>query len=284
MTLYKGNAKIQDTGSYGVFKGSQPIGAIYKGNDKLYMFHRVINFYPQQSFQEYKVPVYVTKIQVDCVAASGHNQRGGNTFGGKGGRVQCYLNVTGGQTLYLWVPENPTGQTYSETLMYNAADIRTNNDGLLNNTSLQSRLIVAGGGGETYYGTNQVGAGGDGGGETADNGGSVTLGGGGKGGTQSAGGAGGSKGSGTGGGSGHQGSFGLGGTSWAGNVWRGVGGSGWYGGGSGGASTYYQDGQGGGGGGSSYINTNLCSQIPNIEIHTKGYNEGAGYITITEIE
>lgn len=278
MTLYKGNAKIRDTGSYGVFKGSQPIGAIFKGSQKVYLFQRQLTYNASGSFQTYTVPSYVTKIRVDCVASSGHNQGGG--YGGKGGRVQCDLNVTAGQTLYLWVPQNPTGQTYSQNLAYNAADIRTNNAGVLNSTSLNSRIIVAGGGGETWSGTTQVGAGGNGGGTTGARGGSVQYGEGGYGGTQSAGGAGGGRGGGLPGGDGLQGSFGLGGASWTGSTsWRGIGGAGWYGGGSGGASSYYGDGQGGGGGGSSYTNSNLCSNVT----HTQGYHNGAGYITITEI-
>lgn len=275
MSLYKGSQKIQDTGSYGIYKGSQPIGAIYKGSQKVYLFHRQITFNPSASFQKYTVPNYVNKLHVDCVAASGHNNGGG--FGGKGGRVQCDLTVSPNQVLYLWVPQNPTGQAYSNTLAYNAADIRTNNAGVLDNTSLQSRLIVAGGGGETYPNTSEWGAGGAGGGLTGADGGSVGFGGGGKGGTQTVGGAGGDKGGGLPGGYGRQGSFGLGGASWA-SGWRGIGGAGWYGGGSGGASTYYGDGQGGGGGGSSYTSS-ACSNV----IHTQGFQNGAGYIIITEI-
>lgn len=277
MTLYKGNTKIKDSGSYGVYHGSDPIAAIYHGSDKVYMFQRVLTFNAQQYFQSYVVPSWVNKIHVDCVAASGHNQQGASYYGGKGGRVQCDLAVTGGQTLYLWVPQNPSGQTHSQTLAYNAADIRTNNAGLLNNTSLQSRIIVAGGGGETYYGTSYWGTGGNGGGLTGQNGGSNTYGDGGGGGTQTAGGYGGGRGGGLPGGDGLQGSFGLGGASWQGG-WRGIGGAGWYGGGSGGASAYFGDGQGGGGGGSSYTNGS-CSNV----VHTQGYRNGAGYITITEI-
>lgn len=38
MTLYKGNTKIKDTGSYGIYKGSQPIKQIYKGSELVYQF------------------------------------------------------------------------------------------------------------------------------------------------------------------------------------------------------------------------------------------------------
>lgn len=37
MTLYKGSQQIRDTGAYGVYKGSQPIDAIYKGSQLVYL-------------------------------------------------------------------------------------------------------------------------------------------------------------------------------------------------------------------------------------------------------
>jgi hypothetical protein len=44
MTLYKGSQKIKDTNSYGVYKGSTPIGAIYKGSQKVYIFKRTLSW------------------------------------------------------------------------------------------------------------------------------------------------------------------------------------------------------------------------------------------------
>lgn len=38
MTLYKGNKKIQDVGTYGVYHGSTPIGEIYKGSELVYQW------------------------------------------------------------------------------------------------------------------------------------------------------------------------------------------------------------------------------------------------------
>lgn len=38
MTLYKGNTKIRDRSSFGVYKGSQPIKQIYHGSTKVYQF------------------------------------------------------------------------------------------------------------------------------------------------------------------------------------------------------------------------------------------------------
>ena len=263
--IYKGNTKIRDTGSYGVYHGSDPIAAIYKGSEKVYLFQDVHTWQAGTTLAEYKVPSYVSKLHVDCVASKGYD---GNATAGKGGRVQCDINVTGGQTLYITVGVAPT----SIGATYNASDIRTNSTGVLDNTSLQSRLIVAGGGGSSST-NNTSGGGGNGGGIVGQAGVSVSGGGGGGGGTQTEGGAGGTYSSYYGGGPGEQGHFGIGGN-WNG----GRGGAGWYGGGSGGAGSYGINWAGGGGGGSSYTNSD-CSNVT----HTQGYQNGNGYITITEI-
>lgn len=261
--LYKGSQKIRDTNSYGVYKGSTPIGAIFKGSEKVYMFHKATIWQAGTTLQAYQVSKYCNKIHVDCVASAGYNA---NTPG-KGGRVQCDMDVIGGQILYITVGARPSSRN---TASYNAADIRTNNAGLTDTTSLQSRLIVAGGGGS--YG-NQSGSGGNGGNTVGQDG----QGGDGKsggGGTQSAGGRGGS--SGTWGDPGSAGSLGLGGN--GSNSASGAGGAGYYGGGGGGHSAYAATWGGNGGGGSSYTSS-TCSNV----VHTQGYQNGAGYITITEI-
>lgn len=262
MELYKGSQKIQDTGSYGIYHGSTPIGAVYKGSDKVYIFKKSTAWQAGATLQEYKVSPWCTKIRVDVVGSKGWN-------GGNGGRVQCDLTVTPNQVIYISVGNIPSNR-YSPT--YNAADIRTNNSGLTDTTSLQSRLVVAGGGGSTG---NQSGSGGAGGGLAGGNG----YGGDGKsayGGTQTSGGSGGA--AGAAGGNGYAGQFGLGGGT--GSTDAGAGGAGWYGGGGGGHSAYYQVWGGNGGGGSSYTDANLCGNV----VHTQGYQNGAGYITITEIE
>lgn len=51
------------------------------------------------------------------------------------------------QTLFIIIGKIPTQAAISE---YNASDIRTNNAGILDASSLQSRLVVAGGAG--WYG------------------------------------------------------------------------------------------------------------------------------------
>jgi hypothetical protein len=194
--------------------------------------------------------------------------------------VQCVLPVTVGQTLYFYVGATNSDFNVPE---YNASDIRTDNTGVTDSTSLSSRLVVAGGGGSS--GTSGRRTGGQGGGLTGGNADDSTSGATGKGGTQTAGGA---AGSGTSSSSwisliNAPGEFGLGGV----GIYRtskgeiidkygGAGGAGWYGGGGGGRSTssssttYY-----GGGGGSSYTDPR-CWEV----IHTQGYNNGTGYITI----
>lgn len=268
MTLYAGSDKIRDTDSYGVYKGSQPIRAIYKGSQKLYWQQLTTTFNASGSFQVYTVPANVTKLMIDCVASKGLNF--GSYSGGSGGRVQCILNVTPNQTLYIYV--GATG-TSTMSAVYNASDIRTNNSGVTDNTSLNSRLIVAGGGGNAAKSAN----GGAGGSLIGGNGGSGNGTGTATGGTQTAGGQHASASAFASNGS--DGTFGLGGNGGNGNAKGGAGGAGWYGGGGGSYHSYGSDAAGGGGGGSSYTNSTYCSNVT----HTQGYRNGAGYITITEI-
>lgn len=242
------------------------INFIYKGSTMLYSDIPTKTFNASSSLQTYVVPNGVTKLHVDCVASQGGNS------GGLGGRVQCDLNVTPGDTLYIMVGAVPSS-TY--TASYNASDIR------IGGTEYSNRVVVAGGGGSK---SSRGQAGGAGGGLTGADGtkgyGANSMG---KGGTQTAGGAGGA---GTPVSTGHYhnggaGTFGLGGTgshdsSYEGDA--GAGGAGWYGGGAG-AGDHNKNGDyvAGGGGGSSYTNSSLCSNVT----HTQGYRSGAGYITIS---
>lgn len=206
----------------------------------------------------FTIPQNVDSLHVNCVAAKGFD-------GGLGGSVECDLAVEDGQTLYVKVGQAPT----SNTATYNASDIRTNNAGLLDTTSLQSRIIVAGGGGAS--GHSQInGGGGAGGGLVGGSGGTPGYGAGGTGGTQVAGGTcSGSK-----AGNGESGSLGIGGNGTGGG---GAGGAGYYGGAGGGYgghnSRWYA---GGGGGGSSYTDATLCSNVN----HQQGINNGSGYVKL----
>lgn len=206
----------------------------------------------------FTVPQNVDSLHINCVAAKGFD-------GGWGGSVECDMEVTAGNTLYLKVGQAMSSNNPS----YNASDIRTDNTGLLDTTSLQSRLVVAGGGGS--IGTTQINGGGGAGGDLVGaSGGTPGYGVGGTGGTQTSGGyCTGSK-----QGNGASGTFGLGG---AGAGGGGAGGAGWYGGAGGGYgghnSRWYG---GGGGGGSSYADSAVCSNV----VHAQGFNNGSGYVKL----
>lgn len=226
-------------------------------------------FNVSSTFHTFTVPSNIYgDLNVDCVASKGID--GYNQVGGNGGRVQCTLATTPNSTLYIYVGDIPTT---IETASYNASDIRTNNNGVTDNTSLQSRLIVAGGGGNATSGGSTRYDGGAGGGLTGGSANNAYSGGGG---TQTGGGSVG----GTGTNKGSVGSFGLGGnggTNSNGN--GGAGGAGWYGGGGGNFYSFLTNLYcGSGGGGSSYTNSD-CSNV----VHTQGYNNGTGYITITYV-
>ena len=188
------------------------------------------------------VPAGIRKIAVDCVAASGKPSA---SAAGKGGRVRCLLDVIPGQVLHL------VGGKVGDA--YNASDVRTDPD------DLNSRLIVAGAGGDGTAGV-AVSAGADGGGLVGASAGSAYFAGG-TGGNQTEGGS-------------VNGTFGYGGSALGGH-----GGAGWYGGGAGQAGLINKVGTcaAGGGGGSSYTDPELCT---NVE-HTQGFNIGNGYITIS---
>ena len=192
------------------------------------------------------VPRGIKQIAVDCVAAAGTSE---GSSGGNGGRVQALLSVTPRSTLYLIIGKIGAN--------YNASDVRTAAG------DLNSRLIVAGGGG---CGTSGVGvtAGANGGGMTGASANGVYYYTGGTGGTQTTGGS-------------IGGAFGFGGTSSGGR-----GGAGWYGGGAGQGGLVNKVGTccAGGGGGSSYTHPTLCSNV----VHTQGFNSGNGYITISMVE
>lgn len=204
-------------------------------------------FTPSGAFQEFVVPATTTRLHVECVASKGCDR---SIPGANGGKVECNLPVTPSSTLYFVVGDIPSDPAVAT---YNASDIRTDNTGILDSTSLSSRLVVAGGGGSPSNTSNRTpGAGGGTTGADASNSSNTS---GGKGGTQSSGGN-------------IGGALGLGGT--PSNTDGGAGGAGWYGGGAS-RITYSA-----GGGGSSYTDPS-CTSVK----HTQGANDGQGYITIT---
>ena len=248
-------------------KTLRKINFIYKGSTRVYADFEPVTFNASSSLQAWTVPNGLTKIHVDCVASQGYGDNGGN-----GGRVECDLNVTPGDTIYFMVGDVPSN-TY--TASYNASDIR------IGGTEYTNRVVVAGGGGSSSSSGIIGGAGGGTTGGAGSDFSNYAKGGGG--GTQSAGGDGGYA---THGSQGHHhigtaGSLGMGGsgstdTRYEGDA--GAGGAGYYGGGSGGACwSTSSKGTAAGGGGSSYTNSSLCSSVS----HTQGYRSGAGYITIS---
>lgn len=253
-----------------ISKGQTSITAIYRGSQVVYR----VGFDPVTFTANgtWKVPPGIKQIRVDCVGTQGFSTSA-SVQGGLGGRVQCLLNVTSGQVLYIVVGIANT----SYVATYNASDIRTSS------SDLNSRLIVAGGGGSAgISGARGTSYGGAGGGLVGGNGGIFTANDPffGYGGTQTAGGA-----ISTGNTSpysafGSPGTFGMGGNGAPDNAGHGgPGGAGWYGGGGGGVYDYYGGFGAGGGGGSSYTHPTLCAEV----VHTQGYKAGNGYITISMV-
>lgn len=274
--LYHGSTHI----GY-ISKNGQIVKKVYKGSELVYQLgFDPVTFNVSSSFQTFTVPLGVSKIHVDCVASKGFTASLGGTIGngGKGGRVQCDLAVNGGDTFYIIVGDVPSSSSPS----YNASDIR------FGGNTLNNRIIVAGGGGsgvvkqDPYGVTRQGASGGAGGGLVGGAGGSAGADRTGQGGTQSAGGLGASSSYAYHPFTAGQGELGLGGTGSAGaGGIAGAGGAGYYGGGGAGCngifiSAGYSSNGAGAGGGSSYTNAN-CSNV----VHTQGYNDGAGYVTIS---
>jgi hypothetical protein len=261
-------------------KNGEIIHKIYKGSTLVYKLgFDTVTFNPSSSLQSFTVPLGVSKIHVDCVASKGFTPNS-SAQGGNGGRVQCDIEVNGGETFYIMVGDVPS----DSSVTYNASDIR------FGGNTLNDRIIVAGGGGSGCYVTNpftNYSAGGAGGGTTGGNGTGVDGNGYATGGTQSAGGLGSwgnsaydptRSASGT---LGYGGATGSGGNVDAGGS-AGAGGAGYYGGGgSRRSAVFFGSSQraswaGSAGGGSSYADSD-CLNV----VHTQGYNDGAGYVTIS---
>ncbi|MBM4352265.1 MAG: hypothetical protein FJ109_00495 [Deltaproteobacteria bacterium] len=222
--------------------------------------------------QTFVVPGACQTIQVEAFGASG-----GCSEGGKGGRAKGTVNVTGGETLHVFVGGAGGCDANGKPGGYNGGGATVYGNGYTNGdggggsdvrkggAALGNRVIVAGGGGGRGWG----GLGGNGGGDTGQD--ANPSGGGagpqchGKGGTQSAGGIGGF----------HSPScWGTDGTLWKGgtgdecSACGGGGGGGYYGGGGGAHCS--------GGGGSSYF-------APDVQklVNEQGGNSGNGKIVIS---
>ena len=257
------------------------------------------------SMQTFTVPPGVFTLSVDAYGANGESKKTGYGGGweGRGGRTQAEMSVFPGAVLYIYVGGSHFHPGYGSfgggwngggadggdggSAGGGATDIR------VGDMTLDSRVLVAGGGGGCWSFRGDYN-GGDGGGLSGEKGSRKQNGtaNGGAGGTQSAGGAGG-----TGtdnecnwvwwrnGGAGSKGQGGNG--KYVKDVGRsGGGGGGYFGGGGGGLGC--NNGWGGGGGGSSYTHPILCSSV----VHTQGAQQrslsaavhGRLIITIPQIQ
>lgn len=249
-----------------IFHGDKMVKKVYHGSNLVYQ----IGFSPITYTQNgtFTVPAGITKIHVDCVASSGYN------YGGKGGRVECDLEVSSGDILNITVGGIPTSYQQAS---YNASDIR------IGGTELKDRVIVAGGGGCGRGTGGWYGYGGAGGGLIGGDSQVVDFQTAATGGTQTSGGARSERrgGNSDGWAPAANGTLGLGGNggylAW--NALGGAGGAGYYGGGGGSVHDVNKVGitYSGGGGGSSYTDSSICSNV----VHTQGFRDGAGYITIS---
>lgn len=261
--------------------GNRTITEIYKGQTRLYRLgFDPITFTDNATWT---VPPGVKQIKVDCVAGQGFSNAA--DAGGKGGRVQCILNVTPGTTLKIKVGlQNTVFNVSNNASAIYTGDIWTSD-----------YLIIAGGGGGACY-TNYLAirhfAGGVGGGLTGGTGGNfggqnarADIGIAGLGGSQTAGGA--------------RGYFAMylkslyakagskfaGGAPAAERSLSGAGGQGFFGGGGAVEGYYYKGSSEHGascaaaGGGSSYTHSNLCTNV----VHTQGYQSGNGYVTLSMV-
>jgi len=103
MTLYKGSQKIQDTGSYGVYKGSQAIRKIYKGSELVYLYSP---FEPEEVLISESSGITKTislpqgKYYVEIVGGGGRGSYGQAGYwqerygGGSGSRWSATVTVT----------------------------------------------------------------------------------------------------------------------------------------------------------------------------------------------
>ena len=211
-----------------------------------------VNFDYTGVAQTFVVPDCIEQVTIEAWGAQGGNNPVGVGIGGKGGYAKGALAVNPGDTLHVYVGGHPgtgkpggfngggTGPGGGSTGGGGASDIR------VGGTTINERILVAGGGGGAAYESawsggwgvgNGACSGGHGGGTEGEKGGywqGACQGG--NGGTQGSGGA-------------HGGTFGQGGPGNMGPGDTGGGGGGWYGGGGGGACTGFN---GCGGGGSSF--------------------------------
>ena len=289
---------VDDVTLFNKALSASEISALYSYQDDASNMsnNETVTFSHTGAEQTFTVPGGVTSLIVNAYGGSGGRGASVNEgIGGLGGQVQATIQVTAGETLYIyvggrgritgssggsyWTKENSAGGFNGGGAGGSiqggggggATDIRRGGNNLSN------RIIVAGaggGGGGQRRSSNPGGDGGDGGGLTGESGdaGNYGSGGaGGPGGTQSAGGAAQTNSE---AGSLGQGGYGANPGTNASQRDAGGGGAGYFGGAGGGSSN--DKGGGGGGGGSSFA----ISTATNV-VHTQGVHTGDGSLTIT---
>ena len=319
----KENAVLRDISGTVVEKGNSALSDFGNGKSVDLSFADNAPFYHEVKFitpgiYTYKVPLAVTKLHIDCVGAAGG--RGAFKYtptssiiiskASNGGRVECDLSVTPGDTIYVYVggagSSNYTESEYDAMPRDSAPEIipggfngggnggkykYANNwmvwagsgggmsDIRVGGSAIENQVVVAGGGGASVLKglpptTDDTYFGGAGGGLIGGTGENVGANPFATGGTQSSGGLGSGI---TNRDSSADGGRGFGGWSPIACV---GGGAGYYGGG-GGADMYFMGSLvlRGAGGGSSYTDPNLCTNV----VHTQGYSgaSGDGYVVIT---
>lgn len=319
----KENAVLRDISGTVVKKGDSALSDFGNGKSVDLSFADNAPFYHEVRFitpgiYTYKVPLAVTKLHIDCVGAAGG--RGGCKYtptssiiiskASNGGRVECDLSVTPGDTIYVYVggagssnyteseydamprdsaPEiipggfngggNGAKYKYPNNWMVWAGSGGGMSDIRVGGSAIENQVVVAGGGGASVLKglpptTDDTYFGGAGGGLIGGTGENVGVNPFATGGTQSSGGLGSLI---SGGDLRGDGGRGFGGWS---NLCCVGGGAGYYGGGAGIDVVQWGVQQlNGAGGGSSYTDPNLCTNV----VHTQGYSgaSGDGYVVIT---
>jgi hypothetical protein len=261
-----------------------PVNACDTGQVQLLLAQTICqqSFQFTGSMQSFVIPAGVTQITIDCYGAQGFDSQ----FGGRGGHARAQRSVNPGETYYVFVGGEGTGNNGGwnggESTAAGSGCLSTTggtgygggaSDVRFGGTALSNRIIVAGGGGGMGLsgpcGNTSPLPGGAGGGLTGAPGASAPSATGGGGGSQSSGGSAGSGNF----GSATAGSLGQGGDRCPGDMTGGDGGGGYYGGGGGGGNNGCN--RGAGGGGSNYFGG--LSPL----INAQGVRSGNGLVVIT---
>lgn len=123
-------------------------------------FQQLVVNYTNGNLLRWYVPYGVNSIKVELFGSQGMSTT--TNQGGKGGYISFKMNVNRTDLFYLYVGCQRTyNDTYKEELqesIYNATDIRLNNAGVIDPISLNSRIGVAGSGGNASFVSSSIDA------------------------------------------------------------------------------------------------------------------------------